>query len=174
MNDIERILVLAPHTDDGEFGCGGSIASLMIREVDVVFATSTPLTVAVPGVIAKFWHRCPMVFKVRDLWPELHIAVGVLKNPLLVQAAKLLETFAYRNSERVVALSPGMKNGVVRTGFPVDKVHVIPNSCDVNTFQVPEEAAHSFLKVHSYLQGSPLITYAGAIGIINGIGQKQN
>lgn len=28
MNDFERILVLAPHTDDGEFGCGGSIAKL--------------------------------------------------------------------------------------------------------------------------------------------------
>jgi len=146
-----------------------SIVSLMIKDVDVVFATSTPLTIAIPGVIAKLWQRCPMVFEVRDLWPELPIAVGALKNPLLVQAAKLLERFAYRNSERIVALSPGMKEGVVRTGFSADKIHVIPNSCDVQAFQVPETAGQSFLKEHHYLQGGPLITYAGTIGIINGV-----
>ncbi len=38
MNDINRILILAPHTDDGEFGCGGSIAKLseMGKEVHYV------------------------------------------------------------------------------------------------------------------------------------------
>lgn len=38
MNDINRILVLAPHTDDGEFGCGGSIAKLseMGKEIHYV------------------------------------------------------------------------------------------------------------------------------------------
>lgn len=35
INEIKTALVLAPHTDDGEFGCGGTIARLLEKEVEV-------------------------------------------------------------------------------------------------------------------------------------------
>ena len=35
MRFVERALVLAPHTDDGEFGCGGAMARLAERGADV-------------------------------------------------------------------------------------------------------------------------------------------
>src|SRR5205823_13311940 len=45
---------------------------------DVVFATSTPLTIAIPAVYAARRLRVPMVFEVRDLWPEVPIAIGAI------------------------------------------------------------------------------------------------
>ena len=86
-------------------------------EADVVFATSTPLTIALPGVRAARRRRVPMVFEVRDLWPELPIAIGALRDPVSIFLARRLERFAYRNANRVVALSPGMADGVASTGF---------------------------------------------------------
>lgn len=35
---IKRALVLAPHTDDGEFGCGGTIAKLIENDTEVYYA----------------------------------------------------------------------------------------------------------------------------------------
>ena len=35
INGVERALVLAPHTDDGEFGCGGTMARLVEAGTDV-------------------------------------------------------------------------------------------------------------------------------------------
>lgn len=35
---IKRVLVLAPHTDDGEFGCGGTISKLLQKGVEVYYA----------------------------------------------------------------------------------------------------------------------------------------
>ena len=137
---------------------------------DVVFATSTPLTIALPAVYAARKNKIPMVFEVRDLWPELPIAVGALKNPLAIGAARWLERFAYRNAAWVVALSPGMKEGIAKRGYPEDKVVVIPNSCDLGLFRVPQAAGEEFLAEHPYLKGGPLITYAGALGLINGVG----
>ena len=84
---------------------------------DVIFATSTPLTIALPAVYAAKRLRKPMVFEVRDIWPELPIAVGALKNPFLKKAAKWLEKFAYKNAAHVVALSSGMADGVIKSRY---------------------------------------------------------
>ena len=107
---------------------------------DVVFATSTPLTIALPAVAAARKLKRPMVFEVRDLWPLLPIAIGALRSPVTIALARWLERFAYRNADRIVALSPGMAEGVVATGYDPARVHVIPNSCDLDLFQ-PDAAA---------------------------------
>ena len=84
---------------------------------DIIFATSTPLTICIPAIIAsKFWS-VPMVFEVRDLWPEVPIAIGAIKNPLAILLSKYLERIAYKNSSAIIALSPTMKAGVVSAGY---------------------------------------------------------
>lgn len=139
------------------------------RRTDVVFATSTPLTIAIPGLLAKRWLRAPLVFEVRDLWPELPIAVGALKNPALIAAARWLERRAYHGSERVVALSPGIADGVAKTGYPRDRIAVIPNACDLDLFQATAEDAAAFRSRFRWLDNRPLVVYAGTLGRINGV-----
>jgi len=137
---------------------------------DVVFATSTPLTIAVPALVARLGRRTPMVFEVRDLWPELPIAMGALRNPLLRGAARALEWSAYHGAVQVVALSDGMADGVVARGIPRDRVTVVPNACDVERFDVPEEAGAAVrASVPGLAPGAPLVVYAGALGRINGV-----
>lgn len=136
---------------------------------DVVLATSTPLTIAVPAVHAAKRLAVPMVFEVRDLWPELPIAVGAIKNPLLIAGARRLERYAYEHAAHVIALSPGMKEGVVKAGYPEDRVTVVPNAADLELFARDEADAEAFLADKPALQGRPVILYAGTIGIINGV-----
>ena len=139
------------------------------READVIFATSTPLTIAVPGLLVKGKLNAPMVFEVRDLWPELPVAVGALRNPLLIAAARWLERRAYRGSARVVALSPGMADGVAATGYPRERLSVIPNSCDLDFFCSTDDEAASFRARFPWLGDRPLVVYTGALGMINGV-----
>jgi glycosyltransferase involved in cell wall biosynthesis len=136
---------------------------------DVIFATSTPLTIAFPGAYASLRKRVPMVFEVRDLWPELPIAMGALPNPVLRFGAKWLEKFAYGRSARVVALSPGMKEGVVRAGFPSERISVIPNSADLDLFDPTLSDFSSFRSGHPEIGDSPLIVYTGTMGRANGV-----
>nr|WP_217908797.1 glycosyltransferase family 4 protein [Halomonas maris] len=141
---------------------------------DIIFATSTPLTIAIPAVMASRKKKIPMVFEVRDLWPELPIAVGALKNPLLRFSACKLERWAYHNAEAVVALSPGMKEGVVRTDYPAERVSVIPNSSDNAEFQHDPAAASRFRSEREWLGDRPLLVYTGTFGSINGVGYLVN
>jgi glycosyltransferase involved in cell wall biosynthesis len=135
---------------------------------DLVFATSTPLTVAVPGVLAAKLRRVPFVFEVRDLWPEVPIEMGALRNPLARRLAGALAGFAYRNAEEVVALSPGMAAGV-RARRPATRVEVIPNAADLDLFAVDPEAVRRFRDDHRWLGDRPLIVYTGALGMVNGV-----
>jgi glycosyltransferase involved in cell wall biosynthesis len=136
---------------------------------DVVFATSTPLTIAVPGIWASLRSRAPLVFEVRDLWPELPIAMGALRNPLSIAAARTLEWLAYHASAHIVALSPGMRDGVVRRGIDPQRVSVIPNSCDIDLFDVPDSEGKAFRSQQPWLQDRPLVVYCGTLGRINGV-----
>ncbi|KGK15797.1 glycosyltransferase family 4 protein [Vibrio navarrensis] len=137
---------------------------------DVIFATSTPLTIALPGVLASKRKKIPMVFEVRDLWPELPIAMGAIKNPLARWLAHKLEKWAYHHSAAIIALSPGMKAGVVKSGYPASKVAVIPNSSDNKEFSHDSAAAIKFRNARVWLGDKPLIVYTGTFGKINGVG----
>ena len=144
-------------------------AKAIALDGNIIFATSTPLTIALPAVLAARKRKVPMVFEVRDLWPEMPIAMGVLNNPLLRFAAYQLEGWAYRNASAVVALSPGMKDGVVRTGYPAERVAVIPNGSDNKEFKYNPDAAARFRAERDWLSDRPLLVYAGTFGKVNGV-----
>lgn len=111
-----------------------------------------------------------MVFEVRDLWPELPIAMGALENPILRKAAHWLEKFAYRHSSSIVALSPGMRDGIIKAGYPENKIAVIPNSSDLDLFTVPDTDGRKFRDQRPWIGSRPLVVYGGTFGLINGVG----
>jgi glycosyltransferase involved in cell wall biosynthesis len=132
---------------------------------DLVFATSTPLTIAIPGVLVRLLRRKPFVFEVRDLWPELPKAMGVIKNPLVLMGMSGLEWAAYHAASRCIGLSPGMVEGIGRRGIPRERIAMVPNGADLDLFRplaksrsLPGVAATDFLAV-----------FAGAHGIANGV-----
>ncbi|MEV4348645.1 glycosyltransferase family 4 protein [Actinoplanes sp. NPDC049596] len=137
-------------------------------KADLVFATSTPLTVAVPGVLAAKVRRVPLVFEVRDLWPEVPIEMGALRHPVMRRAAGALADFAYRNAREVVALSPGMAAGITARR-PSTRTTVIPNAADLSLFEVDEVEVKKFRAEHRWLGDRPLIVYTGALGAVNGV-----
>ncbi len=136
---------------------------------DVVFATSTPLTIAVPGIWAARRNRIPMVFEVRDMWPDVPIAMGILRNRVLIRLARMLEMAAYRNAHRIVALAPGMRDDIVARGVPQRKFEVIPNGCDNGVFGTAPDPARSPRRQHAWLGDRKFVIYPGAIGPVNGV-----
>lgn len=104
------------------------------KDVDIVYATSTPLTVGVIAMMLKWRKKWRYVFEVRDLWPEFPIQIGAIRNKILISFLRWLERKIYKNSEFVVALSPGMQEGVVAAGMPIEKTAMIPNMSKPDKF----------------------------------------
>ena len=123
MSNIARMLAFA------RFATGATIAALRGPRPDVIYATSPPLTVALPALLASLRWRAPLVFEVRDLWPEAPIQMGALRNPLAQRVARAIERFVYARSSRVIALSPG-----IQAALPAEKSVLVPNSADLDLF----------------------------------------
>jgi len=139
---------------------------ISLREpFDLVFATSTPLTAALPGMAARWLRGKPFVFEVRDLWPELPRAMGVITNPLVIWLMSVLEWTAYHSAHRLIALSPGMVDGIVSRGVEASRITMIPNGCDLELFNPKFNAeARERLKTDKLV-----VVYSGTHGIANGL-----
>lgn len=109
----------------------------LFEPADIVFATSTPLTAGIPGIAARWLRGRPFVFEVRDLWPELPRAMGVITNRLILGLMEVLEWLSYKSADRLIALSPGILDGIARHRVNRDRIAFISNGCDIDLFSQP-------------------------------------
>jgi glycosyltransferase involved in cell wall biosynthesis len=134
---------------------------------DVVFATHTPLTIGLAGLALGRYFKVPFVFEARDLWPEALINVGALKNPLVILWLERMAKKIYAGAKHIVALSPGMKEGIVRAGVPTEKVTVIPNASDLDLFRPDIDGSTQRQRLE--LKDRFAAIYFGAMGLANGL-----
>lgn len=137
-----------------------------IDKHDVLIVTSPPLFVGVTGIITSWVKRIPLVFEVRDLWPESAIDTGVLKNPLLIKASYLVEKLCYRKASKINVLTPAFKEVLIRKkNVPANKIIEITNGADLDIFQPgPKD---NWVRKQYGLNGKFVITYMGAHGVAN-------
>jgi glycosyltransferase involved in cell wall biosynthesis len=142
-----------------------SIGVALTARYDLAFATTTPLTAGIPGIFARWIRGKPFVFEVRDLWPELPRAMGVIRNPLVLGAMSVLEWVSYRSAHRLVGLSPGIVDGIARLGVPRERIALIPNGCDLDIFAGEVEPWRPWQVKSDDL----LAVFAGTHGVANGL-----
>lgn len=144
-----------------------SVGLALRQDYDVLFATSTPLTAALPGIVMKLLRRKkPFVFEVRDLWPELPRALG-MKNPLLLGGMSLLEWLGYRCADACIGLAPGIADGIRHRAPRGCRIATIPNGCDLDLF-TPEKRRKP-LDLPGIAAGDFVAGFTGAHGIANGL-----
>jgi glycosyltransferase involved in cell wall biosynthesis len=136
---------------------------LRVKNVDVVWGTSPPIFQGVTAWLLARIKGAKFLFEVRDLWPQFAIAVGVLKNPLLIHLTEWLERRLYRAADRVMVNSPGFSEHVQVRG--ARRVDLIPNGADPSMFD-PNEDGKAF-RESNVLTDKFITLYAGAHGMSN-------
>lgn len=139
------------------------------KNIDLVYATSTPLSVGVIALWLKRVKGWKYVFEVRDLWPEFPIQIGAVRNPLFIKVLRWLERRIYKKAEHIVALSPGMKEGVIKTGVKETKVSMIPNMSKPDKFW-PREKNNMIAKRFGIDMAKFNVIHFGSMGPANGLG----
>ena len=142
------------------------IGLALTMDYDLVFATSTPLTAGIPGIFARWLRGKPFVFEVRDLWPELPKAMGVVKNPLVLAGMSMLEWLSYRAASACIGLSPGIGAGIARRGRKNLPITIIPNAADLDIFS---PGRREDLRLEGVGPKDFVAVFTGTHGIANGL-----
>jgi colanic acid biosynthesis glycosyl transferase WcaI len=116
------------------FAATASLRSLLMKGFDIVIATSPPLTTGIPASCASVFHRLPLVLDLRDLWPESAVQLGYLSNSSMRAAAYRLERSLYRRASRIVCVSKGIRDDLIKRGVPSHKCLVLTNGIDIDLF----------------------------------------
>ncbi len=136
---------------------------------DVIVVTSPPLFVGITAVIVSLFKGLPIVFEVRDLWPESAIDTGVLKNKLIIKMAYWFENYIYKKAKLINVLTPAFRTKLIEKGVPEEKIIFIPNAAD---FTLAEQLQNDHFDADAFkkelgLDGKFVITYVGAHGVAN-------
>lgn len=137
-----------------------------VKKHDILIVTSPPLFVGITGILTKWLKRTPMVFEIRDLWPESAIDTGVLTNKLIIQAAYFVEKMSYRFANVINVLTPAFRHALItKKNINSDKISFVPNGADLDIFQPgPSE---NWVRDKYNLHGKFIVTYMGAHGVAN-------
>ncbi|WP_163654774.1 glycosyltransferase family 4 protein [Listeria sp. PSOL-1] len=142
-----------------------------LTNIDLIFATSTPLTIGIPAMRLSKKLKAPFIFEVRDLWPEAPIQMGYIRSKIVQNFLRYVEKRIYKKAAHVICLSPGMAKGVHECGIPTKKTSVIPNLADLELFT--EANINQTLKQELIskwdLKGEFVVSHIGAMGEANGL-----
>ena len=137
-----------------------------VGKCDVIICTSPPLSVGFTGWILSKFKRVPMVFEVRDLWPESAIDTGVITNRWLIKMSYWLERKSYRSANWINVLTPAFKKTLVeKKKVRPQRISVIPNGADLDIFK-PGQRDNWVREKHD-LGDRFVVTYVGAHGVAN-------
>ena len=150
------------------FHAVSTIAALVtVPRPDVILAPSPPLSIGVSAWIIARLRSARFIYNVQEIYPDIAVNLGALKNPTAIRALEALERFVYRKAEVVTVIASRMRERLIAKGVPAGKVRVIPNFVDLDRLS-PVSRDNAFAR-RLQLQGAFSVTYAGNMGPAQGL-----
>lgn len=136
---------------------------LFLKRPDIILTPSPPLTSGLIAILLAKLKGAKTIYNVQEIYPDLLINLGYLKNTFLVNFLKRLERFVYNSSNAVTTIDKQFYNIIKPRIKQENSLHVIPNFVDTDLY-VTESSA----KLPAEFLSKPGFTnmlYAGNIGL---------
>ena len=129
---------------------------------DVIISPSPPLTIGVNAYLIGVMRRTPYIYNVQEIYPDYAIDMGAIKNKWIINFLLKLESFIYARAAYVTVIAPYMAQKLLAKGVPKEKIKIIPNFVDVNTF-IPLPKDNAFSRRYG-IHDKFVVSYAGNMG----------
>lgn len=146
-----------------------------LKNVNVVFSNSTPPTQGMLSAITakklaqKYRRKVPFIYNLQDIFPDSLVNAGLTeKGSFLWKIGRKLESYTYRNADRIIAISDGFKRNIMEKGVPEEKIEVISNWIDLESVYPVSREENNLIKEFPINPEKFLVVYAGNFGATQG------
>jgi len=151
----------------GSFNLLSLATGAVLPRHDVMLVPSPPLTNGVIADLLARTRRTPFIYNVQDIWPDVAVRAGMIRNRGTIQRLRSMEDYVYRRAAAVTVLSEGFRSNLLAKGVPDEKISIIPNFVDTE-FMRPSAKSNSF-SVRQRLAEKFVVLYAGNMGFSQGL-----
>ena len=138
-------------------------ASLWLSRPDAVITETDPFLLAFVGRWLQLRHRCRWVVYLQDIYPDIAVAVGKIREGVVSRILRRLLFGIYRRADRVIVLSRDMERTCMDYGIPSEKLIVLPNWADTRQVR-PRKSANEFRRQYG-LEDKFVAMYSGNLGL---------
>ena len=142
-------------------------ALVLARNPSVILVPSPPLTTGVSAWVLGRLRSTAFVYNVQEIYPDIAINLGALKNPTLIRLTYALERFVYRRARAITVIAPRMRERLIEKGVPPAKVVVVPNFVDLGELS-PRPKDNPFSRAFG-VHDKFVVSYAGNLGPAQGL-----
>jgi colanic acid biosynthesis glycosyl transferase WcaI len=115
------------------FNALASIAGPLSRtRYDVVIANSGSFFTGMTGWLIRLLRRTPFIYNVQDIYPDVPVRAGQLRNSTAIRGLEKIEQFMYARAAHITVISNEQRSVLMRKGVAGSKVTVIPNFVDTS------------------------------------------
>jgi glycosyltransferase involved in cell wall biosynthesis len=137
--------------------------TLRVPRPDVVVVETDPFFLAFLGTWLKFWHRCRLIVYLQDIYPDIAVALGKLREGFLARCLRRLLVACYRHADRVVVLSQDMRDAMIEQGACESRIEILPNWVDTTRI-VPVKKQNGF-RTRLGFDDKFVVMYSGNLGL---------
>ena len=141
------------------------------KSCDVMFITSTPPIKGAMAGVAKKFNRKPIVYNLQDIFPDSLVGSGLArKGGFLWKIGRVIETFTYRNADKIIVISEDFKKNIMAKGVPEEKIEVIYNWVDEKSVRPVAKEDNPLYEEFGLDREKYTVVYAGNLGNAQNIG----
>lgn len=148
------------------FTAAAALAAALLPTPDVIFSPSPPITLGLVDALVARFKGVPFVFNLQDVFPDVAVRMGVLRNPPLIRTFRWMEALTYRHAARLAVITPSMVPLLIEKGVERERIELIPNCVDVDAIQ-PQTTSE--LRAALGLQDHFVVGFSGRIGYSQGL-----
>lgn len=143
------------------------IHGILIRDVDIMVATSPQFFCGWAGVLLHWFRKFPFILEIRDIWPESIVTVGAMKKSKVTGFLEKLEKIMYKEADHIVAVGEGYKKNITSKCIDPEKISVVINGVDLERFKLTADPLPAKKKYGA--DNKFICSYIGTVGMAHGL-----
>ena len=137
---------------------------LIRKKPDLIIVGTDPPVLGLIGIFFSKWYRAKFVYYCQDIYPDVGIAIGKLKNPIINFMLNQINLLSFKMADKIICIGEFMKIRIINKGIDENKITVIYNWADTQVLHPVLKNDNPFTTKHN-LNGCFTIMYSGNLGL---------